>query len=115
MIQVKRIYDAPAASDGMRILVDRLWPRGVSKARASLDDWLKDVATSPELRVWFNHDPAKFTEFAGRYTEELTRNPAVKELAKTAAKRGTVTLLFAAKDSGINHAVVLQKFLRHHM
>lgn len=112
MIQIKRIYDAPAAGDGYRVLVDRLWPRGVSKQRAALDGWMKEVAPSPELRVWFAHDPAKFAEFAARYTEELLRNPAIDELIKKLADHATVTLLFAAKNPEINHAIVLKKFLQ---
>lgn len=114
MIQVKRIYDEPSAQDGDRILIDRLWPRGVSKARASLDVWLKDVAPSTELRTWFGHKPEKFEEFSVRYIEELSRNPAVVELKKIIKKNTNVTLLYAAKDKSINHAAVLKKFLEEY-
>lgn len=93
------------------MLVDRLWPRGVSKERAALDEWLKEVSPSPELRVWFNHDPEKFTEFSKRYKEELRHNPAVDELRKIVGAHKTVTLLYGAKDPRVNHAVVLRDFL----
>lgn len=110
-VQIKRVYDAPAATDGRRVLVDRLWPRGLSKERAAVDDWLKEVAPSTELRVWFNHEPAKFEEFSRRYAAELTRNPAIAQLSGLLADNGTVTLLYGAKNPAVNHAVVLQKFL----
>lgn len=113
MILLKRIYDKPAATDGYRVLVDRLWPRGVSKEKAALDKWLKEVAPTPELRTWFAHDPAKFKEFRARYEEELQHNPAVAELQDIAAKHQTVTLLYGAKDPSINQAVVLQSFIQH--
>jgi uncharacterized protein YeaO (DUF488 family) len=112
MLQIKRIYEAPDKADGFRILVDRLWPRGVSKERAAIDRWLKDVAPSPELRVWFSHDPKKFPEFRERYREELAHNPAVDELTKLIRDHHTVTLLYATKDSATNHAVVLQQFMQ---
>jgi len=111
MIHLKRIYEKPAASDGTRVLVDRLWPRGVSKADAQLDVWLKEVAPSPELRVWFGHKPERFQAFSKKYTEELTRNPAVNELKQLIADHPVVTLLYGAKDPAINHAVVLKRFL----
>lgn len=112
MFHIKRIYDEPSAGDGYRVLVDRLWPRGISKERANLDLWFKDVAPSPELRVWFDHDPAKFEEFSARYQDELSRNPAVDQLRELAKQQGTVTLLYGAKDPAINHAVVLHDFLK---
>lgn len=105
------MYDDPSSEDGFRVLVDRLWPRGVSKERAALDEWLKEVSPSPELRVWFNHDPEKFTEFSKRYKEELRHNPAVDELRKIVGAHKTVTLLYGAKDPRVNHAVVLRDFL----
>lgn len=111
MLQIKRIYDAPAASDGYRVLVDRLWPRGVSKKRAALNLWLKEIAPSPKLRTWFGHQPAKFKEFERRYTTELQSNEVVPQLEALLAKHAHVTLLYGAKDPQINHAVVLQKFL----
>lgn len=114
MIQIKRIYDPAAAADGQRVLVDRLWPRGVSKIRAALDAWLKDVAPSTELRTWFGHDPARFDEFAVRYTAELDSDPAKRAAVKTLldmARRGPVTLLYGAKDPRVSHALVLQRYL----
>jgi len=112
MIQVKRIYDTPTDKDGFRILVDRLWPRGVSKERAALDTWLKDVAPSPGLRTWFSHDPEKFEEFSERYRDELVHNPATSKLIKLSKKHKALTLLYAAKDPIINHACVLWKFMQ---
>lgn len=110
-VSIKRIYDEPAASDGYRILVDRLWPRGIRKEAAALDLWLKDIAPSPDLRTWFGHDPAKFDEFRARYISELEHNPAVAELRDIIARNPTVTLLYGAKDPQINHAIVLRDFL----
>ena len=110
-VNTKRIYEPAVPADGTRILVDRLWPRGVSKARAKLALWMKDVAPSPNLRVWFDHRPERFKEFGRRYKRELARNPAVGELRKL-ARRGRVTLLYGARDPKINHAVVLQSILR---
>jgi len=111
MLQIKRIYDEPAASDGMRILVDRLWPRGVSKERAAIDLWLKEIAPSPELRTWFGHKPERFKEFSQKYNDELAKNPAVSEIRELMAKNKRLTLLYGAKDPAVNHAVVLQAFL----
>lgn len=110
-ITIKRVYDEPAASDGFRVLVDRLWPRGVSKQRATLDAWMKDLAPSPDLRIWFNHQPDRFAEFSARYTDELSHSPAVAEFQKQTAGHHTVTLLYAAHDPTINHAIVLQRYL----
>jgi uncharacterized protein YeaO (DUF488 family) len=112
MIRIKRIYEEPAASDGERVLVDRLWPRGVSKERAALDLWLKEVAPSPRLRTWFGHKPERFKEFSEKYREELQSNAAVAELKKLAEDHRNVTLLYAAKDPAINHAAVLLGFLQ---
>ena len=110
-VAIKRIYEPAASADGTRILVDRLWPRGVNKARARLACWMKDIAPSPKLRVWFGHRPERFAEFGRRYKKELSRNPAVGELRKL-ARRGRVTLLYGARDPRINHAAVLQSVLR---
>jgi uncharacterized protein YeaO (DUF488 family) len=111
-IQVKRIYDAPDSADGTRVLVDRLWPRGVSKQRAKLTLWLKEIAPTPQLRTWFDHDPARWEEFMRRYRAELTANTtAVAHLAEL-VKRGPVTLLYAAHDAEHNHALVLGAFMR---
>lgn len=109
-LQVKRIYDVFSDKDGIRILVDRLWPRGVSKENAHLDDWLKDIAPSTELREWFNHEPEKFNEFSTSYIKELRNNEEVAKVRKL-LKHHNVTLLYAAKNPYINHAIVLQKFI----
>lgn len=109
--RIKRIYDAPEKTDGYRVLVDRLWPRGVSKERAALDAWRKDLAPSPKLRVWFGHEAGKFTEFSRRYRQELEANPAVSAFTLEMKAYGVVTLLYAARDSKINHAAVLCDFL----
>lgn len=110
-IQVKRIYDEPAPTDGFRVLVDRLWPRGVSKEAAHLDLWLGDIAPSNSLRKWFNHDPARWELFLDRYFEELDENAtAVTELFQKATSQ-QITLLFAAKDVQHNHAAALKMYL----
>jgi uncharacterized protein YeaO (DUF488 family) len=110
-IHIKRIYEPPTASDGTRILVDRLWPRGVARDEARIDAWIKDVAPSDALRRWFSHDPEKWREFRARYIAELKHNLAAVELQDIAAKSKTLTLLFAAKDNLRNNAKVLQEFL----
>jgi uncharacterized protein YeaO (DUF488 family) len=115
VIQIKRIYDTPTDKDGFRILVDRLWPRGVSKERAAIDIWLKEVAPSPGLRTWFSHDPAKFEEFSERYRDELVHNPATNKLIELTKQHKALTLLYAAKDPAINHACVLCKFMQEKM
>ena len=108
-VAIKRVYEPPSPADGTRILVDRLWPRGMSKAKAALDGWNKDVAPSTALRKWFDHRPERFAEFSRRYRAELKHNPAVAELR---ALKGKVTLIYGARDPAINHAVVLAKVLR---
>lgn len=110
MVTIKRIYEQAEKSDGKRILVDRLWPRGVKKEDAELDDWNKALAPSPELRQWFDHKPERFNEFSRRYTDELASNSAALNLRNYGQKQ-TVTLLYAAKDEQHNHALILQKFL----
>jgi len=111
-IQIKRIYDEADAADGFRVLVDRLWPRGISKQRAALDDWLVDLAPSTALRKWFHHDPTGWLEFARRYRAELrSQAPALRLLRQRAAQL-RVTLLYAAHDARRNHAVVLRDLLR---
>jgi len=111
MIKIKRIYDPYAKADGKRVLVDRLWPRGIKKENARCDLWLKDIAPSDDLRKWFSHDPAKWQEFKERYTEELkNKREAIEDLRKE-ARGTTVTLVFAAKDSERNNAVVLKEVL----
>lgn len=110
-ITIKRVYEAPSPSDGKRILVDRLWPRGLTKEEAGIDLWLKDIAPSTELREWFGHDPEKWPEFEKRYREELATNTeAVAELHE-AVKAGPATLLYGAKDEAHNNAVVIKDFL----
>ncbi|ABO68544.1 MULTISPECIES: DUF488 domain-containing protein [Geobacillus] len=111
--QVKRIYEQYDDSDGTRILVDRLWPRGVAKSAARLDGWLKEIAPSPELRQWFGHRPERFAEFARKYEWELSTDETKRALVgELLSLSGTVTLLYAAKDERHNHAVVLCEFLR---
>ncbi len=113
MIKTKRIYEASEPGDGYRVLVDRLWPRGVSKEKAKLDLWLKDIAPSSELREWFGHDPKKWPGFQKRYRKELENNgPAVARLRQLAKTKKAVTLLYAAKDTARNEALVLKDFLR---
>jgi uncharacterized protein YeaO (DUF488 family) len=109
-IAVKRAYDPPARMDGLRILVDRLWPRGLRKDAAALDQWAKELAPSPTLRKWFDHRPERFAEFKRRYREELKGNPAVDETLRQIGK-ARATLLYAARDPAINHAVVLAELL----
>jgi len=108
--QLKRVYEPAEPADGFRVLVDRLWPRGVSREQAALDLWLKEIAPSAELRTWFCHKPEHWEEFQKRYREELLQNPALGELREM-AKAGMVTLLYAAKDQTYNHALVLEKVL----
>jgi uncharacterized protein YeaO (DUF488 family) len=111
-IRIKRIYEEPTGEDGTRILVDRLWPRGLTKEKAKVDLWLKGVAPSTELRKWFAHDAAKWGEFQTRYREELRENKEQLSLLKQEAAKGTVTLLYGARDQQHNEAVVLQKHLK---
>lgn len=110
-MKIKRVYEKPEKSDGYRVLVDRLWPRGVSKARAQVDLWLKEVGPSDGLREWFGHDPAKFQGFKKMYELELTTNPAVTELQKVISAHKATTLVYSAKDEQHNQAVVLRDFL----
>lgn len=112
-IQLKRAYEPPEPSDGLRILVDRLWPRGLSKSAAHIDLWLKDVAPSTELRKWFGHDPARWTEFRDRYFLELRHNPEATTQLAEQAQRSTVTLVYGAKDKEYNHAAVLKEYLEN--
>jgi uncharacterized protein YeaO (DUF488 family) len=107
MIQLKRAYEDPSQSDGERILVERLWPRGLSKQRAKIDLWMKDVAPSPELRRWFDHDPAKWDEFRKRYEAELRNKHELISLLKHKAQKGMITLTYAARDQEHNGALVL--------
>jgi uncharacterized protein YeaO (DUF488 family) len=111
-IKIKRAYEDPTEDDGTRILVDRLWPRGLTKARAKIDLWLKDIAPSTELRKWFAHDPAKWTEFQARYKDELRQHTEQLDLLKQKAAKGPVTLIYGARDQEHNEAVVLLKLLQ---
>lgn len=110
-ILLKRIYDEPEGSDGYRVLVDRLWPRGISKDKAKLDAWLKEVGPGNDLRQWFNHDPAKYEDFRRRYEKELADNPALAELKDIIKDHDTVTMLYGARDPEHNQAQVLKALL----
>ncbi len=110
MLKIKRAYQDAAPEDGVRVLVDRLWPRGVTKERAAVDWWAKDLAPSPELRSWFHHEPAKFAEFKERYAVEVKDHPDLARLREMAASQ-TVTLVYAAKDEVRNQAAVLLELL----
>jgi Uncharacterized conserved protein len=109
-LQIKRVYDEPSEADGTRILIDRLWPRGVSKAKVDL--WLKAIAPSTLLRQWFGHDPGKWEEFKKRYEDELNYNSEAVAQLRAHLAQGTVTLVYGAKDQEHNDAVVLQEYLR---
>ncbi len=111
MIQVKRVYDPSAKSDGARFLVERLWPRGVKKEKLQLDAWLKEAAPSTELRKWFNHDPARWEEFQRRYRAELDQHREAWQPILEAAKAGDVTLLFSSHDATHNNVVALKAYL----
>ncbi|ODS58157.1 MAG: hypothetical protein ABS36_04535 [Acidobacteria bacterium SCN 69-37] len=113
-LRLKRVYDPPARGDGVRVLVDRLWPRGLSREKAAVDEWMPDVAPSADLRRWFGHDPARWDEFRRRYIAELdTRPDAVEALAARVHGR-RATLVFGARDAEHNQAVVLGEYLRRH-
>jgi uncharacterized protein YeaO (DUF488 family) len=110
-IRLKRVYESAASEDGMRILVDRLWPRGLRKDAAAVDLWLKEIAPSRELRQWFGHDPVRWPEFRRRYTAELRQHSTMLDEIRDLAKQRTVTLVFGARDEQHNDAVVLLKVL----
>jgi len=112
MIKLKRAYEKPARDDGERILVERLWPRGLTKLKAKVDLWLKDVAPSAELRKWFGHDPERWDEFRRRYQKELRSKEDLIKLLKRKGKAGTITLIYAARDEEHNGALVLKQFLQ---
>lgn len=113
MIKIKRAYDKPSKEDGYRILVDRLWPRGVSKDEAKIDLWLKEISPSNELREWFSHDPKKWEGFKSKYRDELKEKAElVKELKKIEKEKKTVTLLYSAKDEQHNNVIVLSEILK---
>lgn len=110
-VKLKRTYELPAADDGTRVLVDRLWPRGVSKEHAALDQWMKDISPSTELRKWFGHDPARWEEFCRRYTEELHQNAERVSQLRSLTREGPVTLVYSAHDEVHNDAIVLRDLL----
>jgi uncharacterized protein YeaO (DUF488 family) len=110
-LRLKRAYEPAAPEDGMRILVDRLWPRGISKEKASLDEWEKEIAPSTELRQWFGHDPERWTEFQRRYRAELRKHADILDHIRELAKKQTVTLVYGAHDEMHNDAVVLRDVL----
>jgi uncharacterized protein YeaO (DUF488 family) len=111
-IQIKRVYAPPGEKDGFRILVDRLWPRGVKKTEANVDKWMKDVAPGNALRKWFNHEPGKWESFSKKYRAELKKSDAVQDLIGEIKKHTRVTLLYGAKDEAHNQAVVLQQYIK---
>ena len=115
MIHIKRVYDPVSKTDGTRLLVERLWPRGVKKESLEIKSWLKDVAPSTELRKWFNHEPAKWDEFRRRYVAELEANPDAWKPIVGAAGHGAVTLIYSSHDTEHNNAVALEEFLKRHL
>ena len=110
-IKLKRAYEPPSAGDGTRVLIDRLWPRGISKQKAKLDYWMKDIAPSTELRKWFGHDPKRWDEFRRRYTAELREHPDLIAELRFLARKSPITLVYAAYDESHNDAVVLRDVL----
>lgn len=112
MLKLKRVYEKPERSDGKRILVDRLWPRGISKEKAKLHLWLKEIAPSPELREWFGHDPKKWLEFKKRYSAELKEKKELLTEIRKLAEKGAVTLVYGSKEERYNDAVALKSFLK---
>ena len=110
-IRIKRVYDEASGDDGQRILVDRIWPRGLSKAKARIDHWAKEIAPSSELRRWFNHDPRRWSGFQTRYRKELDANPEAVDELKKKIERGKVTFVYAARDPQHNNAIVLAHYL----
>lgn len=112
-VRVKRIYEEPMPDDGFRLLVDRVWPRGVSRERARLDEWDRGLPPSPQLRKWFGHDPSRFEEFRAKYVEELRAHRSRLAELRSLARQGTLTLVYSAQDQEHNQAVVLAGVLRH--
>ena len=110
-IRLKRAYEPPASDDGIRILIDRLWPRGVKKTNAAIDEWMKEIAPSTKLRKWFSHDPERWQEFRRRYQPEIRHHPDEFDRLRTLARRGRITLVFSAHDEAHNDAVVLKDLL----
>ncbi len=112
MLKIKRAYDPPSSKDGKRVLIDRLWPRGLKKEDARIEEWLKDLAPSTDLRKWFGHDPAKWNEFKKRYRKELSGKSELIKKIKSEARKGTVTLVFSAKDAEHSNAAFLKEMLK---
>jgi len=110
-VRLKRAYDPPTAADGTRVLVDRLWPRGIKKDAAAIDEWMKDIAPTTPLRQWFGHDPARWSEFKRRYTAELRQHGDDLDALRALARRGTLTLVYGARDEEHNQAVVIRDTL----
>jgi uncharacterized protein YeaO (DUF488 family) len=115
MIKLKRVYEEEGPGNGVRYLIERLWPRGVKKTSLAIDGWLKDAGPSTELRKWFSHDPAKWREFRRRYFAELDRVPEAWAPIHEAARQGTVTLLYSSHDTEHNNAVALKEYIKHKM
>lgn len=115
MITIKRVYEAVGPTDGTRLLIERLWPRGVKKTSLKIKSWIKDVAPSTELRQWFSHDPVKWDEFRRRYSAELKAHPDAWQPIIEAARQGTVTLIYSSHDTEHNNAVALESFLKAHL
>ena len=113
-VRLKRAYEPPAPDDGMRILIDRLWPRGIRKTDAAIDEWMKEIAPSTELRKWFGHDPEHWHEFRRRYQSEIRRHPEELDRLRALAQQGRITLVFSAHDEAHNDAVVLKDLLLDH-
>jgi uncharacterized protein YeaO (DUF488 family) len=110
-VKLKRAYEPPATDDGMRILVDRLWPRGISKERAAIDQWMKEISPSTELRKWFGHDPARWNEFRRRYAKEVRQNADLLDQLRSLARQGPITLVYSAHDEEHNDAVELRHLI----
>ena len=114
-VRIKRIYEPPETSDGFRVLVDRVWPRGMKKETAAIDVWMKEVAPSTDLRKWFNHEPGKWAAFSKAYKGELKKSPVMNELMEYIKKHKTITILYSAKDEQHNQAVVLLQFINERL
>ncbi len=112
-VRLKRPYEPPAASDGTRVLIDRLWPRGVRKDAAALDLWLKDIGPSTELRKWFGHEPSRWAEFRRRYADEIAQKPQLLAQLRDIARQGVLTMVYSANDEQHNDALVLQELILH--
>lgn len=113
-VKLKRAYESPRRTDGTRVLIDRLWPRGVKKTDAKIDEWMKDIAPSTPLRKWFGHDPARWPKFQDRYEAEVRQHPEYLKRLRTLAREGLLTLVFSAHDEAHNDAVVLRKMILGH-